>query len=441
MTPQSTFMITAVVREDREPDEPLKELLILLKDMNTADAPGHADPHNSKVPFARFDRLHFARFTIVEARTAHEIEEFGVAPRPWPPTLVFLGDFDGDRDTFLADLAEHAGPGLKEIFSFCEGFSAESTNLLEWMKDNNIEPSANYINWMGRTVKQVHEEAALHKSLSKYLQEIVDHVGRENTRALRQDLLSHVEMEKHAGRLALTPPEPTPTDWKIRNLLHKIGVPLILLLLTPLFLLIAPFFAIRLRMLERSDPELFIRPKPEYIEELAAREDFDVTNQFNVFGDVKPGFFRLVTFKFILMLTNYVARHVYNRGFLARIRTIHFARWVFMDKNRRAFFASNYDGSHESYMDDFINKAGFGLNLTFSSAVGYPTTKWIIKEGAQREQPFKYTQRRHQLPTEVWYKAYPGLTTTELARNSRIRKGVEIRQSSDAEIRDWLSLI
>ena len=33
-------------------------------------------------------------------------------------------------------------------------------------------------------------------------------------------------------------------------------------------------------------------------------------------------------------------------------------------------FMSNYDGSLESYMDDFINKVGWGLNLSFSHGVG-----------------------------------------------------------------------
>lgn len=92
-------------------------------------------------------------------------------------------------------------------------------------------------------------------------------------------------------------------------------------------------------------------------------------------------------------------------------------------------------------MDDFINKLGWGLNLTFSNAVGYPTTNWLIKQGAHREMPFKYTQRRHQLPSEVWYKAYPGLTAVDLERNSRIRYGAENRPSSEAGIRAWLSLI
>ena len=92
-------------------------------------------------------------------------------------------------------------------------------------------------------------------------------------------------------------------------------------------------------------------------------------------------------------------------------------------------------------MDDFINKVAWGLNLVFSNSVGYPSTRWLIKDGARQEQKYKYTLRRHQLRSEVWYKAYPGLTAYDLSLNSRIRQGAEVRQSSDAEIRQWLSLI
>jgi hypothetical protein len=434
MTPQSTFLISAVILADQ-----LDALRTLLGAMN--DSAGHADPKNSLVPFGQFDRLHVARFVILEAKTADEIREFGLLPYEWRPTLVFLGDCDGDGDSFLAELVARVAPGLKKIFSFCEGFSKENNQLLEWLKEHSITPKANYINWIGRTVRQVHEEATLHETLSSCLQEIIEDVGRDNIRALRQKLLSRVEMERHAGRLALSPSERTPTGWSIRNLLHKIGIPLVLLLLSPLLLVIAPFFAVRLRMLERSDPEIVIRPDRRTIQELSVQEDHYVSNQFNVFGDVKPGLFRLLTLKFLLIILNYSARHIYNRGFLTRIRTIHFARWVLMDNNRRIIFASNYDGSHESYMDDFINKVAWGLNLVFSNGVGYPSTKWLIKGGAEHEQKYKYTLRRHQLPSEVWYKAYPDMTAYDLSRNSRIRQGVENRQSSDVMVRDWLSLI
>ena len=434
MTPQSHFMIVAPIREGQ-----MESLRSLLASMNHVI--GLADADNTLVPFARFEGLHFARFVIIEAITADEIRAFGVEPRPWQPALAFLGDCDGERDVFLAQLAKLAGEGLSQLFGCCEGFVAGQQDLLAWMRRHNVEPVANYVNWLGRTVRQVHEEAALHRSLANALPKIIAEVGRDQPRAIRQKLLSHVEMEKYSGCLLLTPDAPTPRGWLVRNWLHKIGVPAMLLLLSPLLLILAPFFFWRLRSLEKADPELFVRPRREHIQTLAELEDHDVTNQFNVFGDIKPGRFRLLTFKFLMLLTDYVARHIYNHGFLTRIRTIHFARWVFMDGNRRAFFASNYDGSHEAYMDDFINKAGWGLNVAFSNAVGYPTTAWLVKQGATREQQFKYTQRRHQLPSQVWYKAYPDLTAVDLARNGRIRRGVEVRPSSDEAIRVWLSEI
>jgi hypothetical protein len=104
-------------------------------------------------------------------------------------------------------------------------------------------------------------------------------------------------------------------------------------------------------------------------------------------------------------------------------------------------FASNYDGSLDSYMDDFINKVAYGLNLVFSNGIGYPRTNFLLGRGAQDELTFKYYLRRHQVPTQVWYKAYPGLTAADLARNTQIREGLERREMTDAEARRWLALI
>jgi hypothetical protein len=92
-------------------------------------------------------------------------------------------------------------------------------------------------------------------------------------------------------------------------------------------------------------------------------------------------------------------------------------------------------------MDDFINKAAFGLNLVFSNGVGYPTTNWLLADGAQHEQRFKAFLRRRQQPTDVWYKAYPGLTAFDLARNSEIRRGLESDAMSDDDLRRWLAKI
>ena len=104
-------------------------------------------------------------------------------------------------------------------------------------------------------------------------------------------------------------------------------------------------------------------------------------------------------------------------------------------------FASNYDGSLEGYMDDFINKVAWGLNLVFSNGLGYPQTDWLVRRGARREQPFKHYLRRHELPNQVWYKAYPGLTAVDLERNRRIRDGLQRPLMSDAQALAWLRLL
>jgi hypothetical protein len=92
-------------------------------------------------------------------------------------------------------------------------------------------------------------------------------------------------------------------------------------------------------------------------------------------------------------------------------------------------------------MDDFINKVFFGLNVVFSNGMGYPTTRWLLADGAWDEQKFKYFLRRHELPTEVWYDAAPGMTAIEMERNSRIRDGLDAATLSEEAARQWVQLL
>jgi hypothetical protein len=438
MTPQSNFMVVAPIEPGR-----MNELRKLLGSM--ADPPGMAKPNNPIVPFGDFDNLHYARFVILDDQTLEDFKEFGQPVPKFPVTLAFLGDCDGPGNDFLADIAQRAAPGLRQIFSHCAGFTPD-TDLLTWMKRQSRPPAAAYVNYLGRTVRQVHEESKLRKALLKHLED--NPPGTDNPQTIRDNLVTFVSGERQAGMLTLTPPERTPLGWWVRNLLHLAIVPAGLLLLTA-FVIVIPALLIALAILvllflwllrryEKNEPEIIRRPDINHSLALAELEDHDVTNQFSVIGSVKPSWFRRWTTIVILWLIDYGARHVYNRGFLSRIYSIQFARWVFLDGKRRVMFASNYDGNLESYMDDFINKVGWGLNLAFGGGIGYPRTEWMIKNGSKEEQKFKYTLRRHQVPTEVWYKAYLGLTAFDLARNTRVRQGIERRTMTDVEIRLWL---
>jgi hypothetical protein len=204
---------------------------------------------------------------------------------------------------------------------------------------------------------------------------------------------------------------------------------------------VAPILIFRLRRLEKTDLELCWRVDQAHSDALAFSEDRDVTNQFTAIASRKPGFVRLWTLMGILLTIDYAARHIVRRGRLGRIRSIHFARWVLLDGKRRGVFFSNYDGTVESYMDDFINKAGFGLNAIFSAAIGYPRTNWLVRDGCADEQKYRNFLRRHTLPTQVWYKAYPGLTAIDLERNRLIREGFESSSMSERECREWVALL
>lgn len=433
MTPQSEFFVLAPIVPAREAD-----LRRLLASMN--EAPGRLKTDNGIIPFAQFDRLHMARLLIVDDKTVGDNEVYGI-PRPaYPLYLGFLGDVDGEGDAFLDELAARVPAGLQTLFSCCEGFTAQ-TDLVAWMKAHAAPASASYVNWRGRTVRRIREEAALHDALETYVQRHATELQHLPPIRVHAKLRELVNADVAAGTLRLSPEEPTPLGWRIRNLLHLVGVPLILLLLSPLLLVMAIVFAFQLRRLEKSDPELCSRHDPTLGAELALIEDHDVSNQFSAMGSLKPGFVRLWTTRFVLLAIDYAARHVYTRGRLARVRTIHFARWVFIAGRKRILFASNYDGSLESYMDDFINKVGFGLNVVFSNGIGYPRARWLILDGCSDERKFKEYLRRHQMPSQVWYKAYPGLTATDLERNVRIRAGLESASLGEQEAREWVALL
>ena len=61
--------------------------------------------------------------------------------------------------------------------------------------------------------------------------------------------------------------------------------------------------------------------------------------------------------------------------------------------------------------------------------------------GAKHELQFKYFLRRHQVPTQVLYKAYPSLSAADLAGNTMIREGLERTSMREDEARAWLALI
>ena len=425
-------MVVAAVRPGHE-----QALRDVLAQMNSG--PGQADPANRWLPFGCFEGLHFARFAILVDATHGDLVAHGERPAALPTYLAFLADCDGSAEAQLDEFVHVAQAGLFDVFSHCVGCPAGSA-LAAWLKARNLPVAAAYANWPGRTARRVREERAIAEALARQASAL-GKTGPGQLQAVRTQLVEFVAAERRQGRLLVTPDAPTPLVWWLGNLANVIAIPVLGLVALPFLLLYSPLFIWQLRRRERADPEFVQSPEAAHVAELASFEDRGITNAFTALGSVKPGLFRRYLVIVLVALLDYAARHVYGRGHLTRVQTIHFARWVFLDDKQRLLFASNYDGILESYMDDFINKVAWGLNLVFSNGVGYPRTDWLVKGGARNSQAFKNYLRRHQVANSVWYKASPGLSAMDLARHGRIREGLERPAMSDREIEDWLRLM
>ena len=406
-----------------------------------------ADPANALVPFGSFDRLHFARFVILDPLTDRRHGVYGGAPSPWRVSLAFLGDCDGD---WRARSSTSSSPGGKSRTApdlrVTARASDPSTDLRSWMTAHAVRPTASYVNWIGRTVRQIREDARLRERAAGQRARELD--GRAIAAAAARSSATGCSTSC-APKLpqtgsTLTPEPPTPADWRLRNLLHSwasryssSSCRTFLIVASPVCCSTAAF-ARDLR--PGGDAASAARPGSS---SWPTSEDHDFTNQFSAFGDVKPGLFRrwLVT-ALLLNLLDYASRHIFRRGYLTRVQTIHFARLGPARRRAPPAFASNYDGSLESYMDDFINKVAWGINVVFGNGLGFPAGLLAVSAAAPSSKAnTSATCAAIRSRPQVWYKAYPGLSVADLNRNTLIRQGIDEPPRDQAATMAWLSLL
>ncbi|GAC1629156.1 MAG: hypothetical protein NVS4B11_27730 [Ktedonobacteraceae bacterium] len=418
--------LTIITRIKPGETENIKQLLTAM---------GSNAAQNDIIPFGKFSKVHFARFVVLDASSDMQGSVIS-------PGLIFMVECDAPLHR-LNELVNVAGEGLDKIYSRCEGYpvgnSITATKRLAYLRANMVKTQAFYVNTVGRTVQQIRQEDQLRSAIQDFLDRAQQDWSSHSALEVRAKILAYIRSEQTL-RWASTPPAQPGLVFKLKETLHMVGMPLLLLILSPVLILALPLWLLLLRIHELSDAAPDIKPDQAHIRELEKLEDFAAQNQFSAVGYIKPGWFRRLTVLGILLVANYGVRHIFNKENLAGVKTIHFARWVVIDDQRRVIFASNYDGSLESYMDDFIDKLAWGLNAVFSNGVGYPKTNWLIFDGAHDEQAFKDYIHVHQIPSQVWYSAYDHLTALNIANNARIRAGL-YRNMSETEAEEWFRLL
>ena len=383
-----------------------------------------ATPGHPIVAFDRMPSVHFARIVALEAETDLSGEKI-------ESSVIYMADVDGGARRHLGVLVRQARGQVDLVFGHCVGYPTTPTDQqrISWLYSHRARPAAYYVHRVGRTVGQIQAEKELRLRTERIADVRVEAATQAGStpapdaEVLAEQLRAEVLSSPTYQWAHKSAPGPG-LLFRLRETVHLVLVPLILLLFLPLVVPILLVGIVLIRIRESRDVPESGQVDMAHLENVRQFEDIATQNPLTAIGFRKPGLVRKIAMWAGLEGLSYANRHIYNRDNLAGVRSIHFARWVPLDQGRRLIFASSYDGSAESYMDDFINELHWGINLIFSNGVGFPATRWLIKGGAQDEIAYKNFLARHQVPTPVFFTAYPDLTAVNVDSASQLRSGL-----------------
>lgn len=221
------------------------------------------------------------------------------------------------------------------------------------------------------------------------------------------------------------------------------AAPLLLLIWwSPWFLLLLPVFAWRflaeLRRLERDNVPDRAPANADYVKQVMERENLTPQNMLITVSEMQPGWFRRFTLRIAFVIIGQIAAREFRPGFLADLGTIHFARWLLLPGGKKVVLLSHYDGSLESYLEDFVQETHEGMTAIWSNAQGFPRSRWLFLDGAHDGDRLRRYVLRQLVPVRFRYSAYPSLSTARIRANAAICRGIAAATTSD-EAEAWLA--
>ena len=395
--------------------------------------------HGLNERFNKLGTLHYARWFILKEESFRD-----PVAVPIPVRLVFSSNFDGTEEEHIEGLSSVFPEYFDELYSCCEGYpepSARNTAtrknyLLKWRQDT----TAFYIGAPGRSLKQIQQEDKLKNHIWHFINK--NNWDGKSAKEVHQSILKEVD-SKPEFEWSKQKAEVPGINW-----VSLIFGALVTLLLLPFILLLVIYIHIFHERRDKNGTITLSQIADDKISKLEEYEDLFPQNQFTQAVVMKPGTLRLFTFKAMMLLGNTLIKNLFVKGELMGIPTIHFARWVAIDNGKHVLFFSNFDGSWQQYLGDFIDKSGWGLTGIFCNTVNFPETKFlgltgILKNlnlhksnfffpgGAYDEEHFLAWSRSTQLPTQVWYSAYHHLSIKNINNNTAIRN--ELRKNLSEE--------
>lgn len=101
---------------------------------------------------------------------------------------------------------------------------------------------------------------------------------------------------------------------------------------------------------------------------------------------------------------------------LADVGSLHNMRWVFIEDDTKALFATTYDGDWDAYIDDFATKIPTIMDTFFGEVEGWPgiadpSVKDFIAD--------------HQITAAMWWTANPDKRVGDIERNGKVAAAVQ----------------
>jgi hypothetical protein len=397
-----------------------------------------ADPDkNTLLQYRAFDSVHFASINVFPPDET--IDQY---PCSGPPLderrrdtyLVWENNVDGSLKPFVDDLLRRFPSGVHAILRCCHGgpVTADPRAMQTYLLAHVVKPGAYHIGTPWRVVQRIRDEARLRDAI----EDIADAIAGNGLTPVdpltaRKRIQDGVRANP-ALAFALQPPPNVSLSEKVRPWLPVIAQLPGFIWNALLTILLLPY----LRWRELRDCEWKGDVDPKLQEELGARENFFAQNHMANMSDIKPGLARRVSTRAVLTFASMNAR-LSTKGTLGGIPSIHFAHWALLDRGKRLLFCSNFDGSWENYLDDFIDKASLGLTGIWGGTIGFPRARWLFLDGAKNGARFKAVARNKQVPSSVFYSAYEKLTVQAVDNNSAIRRDLFTNLDAGAT-KQWL---
>jgi deferrochelatase/peroxidase EfeB len=455
-------------------DVPVKDIAALRTSIEKLGNP--AIPHVAAV-LDGLGVIHFSSLNVFEASAGDRGH------------LVFEFSGDGDAEELLRLLAQKLGAELGPIFAHAK--DRGDAPLLEFWRAHVVKigqtpftnPGVNFTGTPDMSVERIRRE----RDLAAHLTQLLDATGPGRPAvarldAIRKQLRSDAKWSwaldpeplTHGGTLTIVP-DTLVLSWPVvlklavpfirdflwplaipagiafliawwmrgftgRGLLSAFGCAAVTAVITVAIFAVAALF-IFIVFRRREDTEIPIDRPPDAgaVAAIMRRENHAAQNHLAALSVMKPGWLRRFTLRVSLWATVQLVGGSFRAGYIGDLGTINFARWIMVPGTGDLLFLSNYGGSWESYLEDFITKAHSGLTGIWSNTVGFPRTSYLFMDGATDGDRFKRWARRQQIPTAFWYSGYPDVTTANIRTNASIRQGVGAAMTED-EAQSWLSL-